>query len=107
VASTRENVPSGKVSLRVEFTSTGKHSGRAELYLDDKRVAATDVPHTNPVAYAAAEGLEIGSDGTSPVWPEYAAPFRFTGLIHKVEIATSGERAIDAEGETRRAMLEQ
>jgi arylsulfatase len=107
VASTSERIPNGLVTLRVEFTRTGKQSGRAELYVNERRLAASEIPHTNPVAYAAAEGLEIGSDTTSPVWPGYVSPFRFTGTIHKVAITTSGARSVDVEGETRRAMMEQ
>ena len=55
----------------------------------------------NPGALAC--GLNVGS----PVTPEYASPFRFTGTIHKVTVDVSGELIVDQEAELRAHMARQ
>ena len=110
VASSDTPVPEGPVSLRVAFRKTGALSGHVELYQNDVKVGEAEVAHTNPVAYAVAEGLEIGSDGTAPVWPGYQSPFPFTGVIKRVVI-TVGSEQLESEqtdaAEAARIMLTQ
>lgn len=91
VASGTKVVSPGTHTATVEFERTGQHAGRARLLLDGEQVGEVEVPRTNPVAYAVAEGLEIGSDTTSPVWPAYHSPFHFTGTIHRVTISLDGD----------------
>jgi len=71
------------------------------------KAGEVDVEKTNPFAYAVAEGLEIGSDSTSPVWPEYEPPFQFTGTIRKVELRLEGEAEYDPEAQARMAQYKQ
>lgn len=107
VVSSTEPVPAGEVSLRVEFRKTGEFAGRARLFVNGLQVGDGDVPRTNMVLYAVAEGLEIGSDSTSAVWPAYRPPFDFTGVIRKVEITGEGPGHSDPEGEARVAQYRQ
>ena len=101
VATSDIEVPSGDVSLRLEFEQTGAFAGNATIFVNDAKVGAVEVPRTNPVVYAVAEGLEIGSDSTSPVWPEYRPPFNFTGKIKRVDLKLYGEQYSNPEGEER------
>jgi hypothetical protein len=42
----------------------------------------------NPIAFSSSEGLEVGSDTVSPVWPRYHSPFEFAGEIRRVVVST-------------------
>jgi arylsulfatase len=70
-------------------------------------VGEGDIPHTNLTVYAIAEGLEVGSDSTSAVWPEYRPPFTFTGTIERVEIEADGPGHSDPGGTWRVARYRQ
>jgi arylsulfatase len=86
VASSPQALSPGPHTVVVEFERTGQHAGRARLLIDGEAAAETAVPRTNPVAFAVAEGLEVGSDSTSAVWPAYHPPFHFIGTIRQVTI---------------------
>ncbi len=101
VTTSDAQVPTGEVEVRMEFKKTADFAGEVRLFINGSEAGQGVVERSNPVAYAVAEGLEIGSDGTSPVWPEYASPFTFTGGIRKVEIVPGGESVTDPEGESR------
>jgi hypothetical protein len=45
------------------------------------------VERMNAVAFSSSEGLEVGSDTVSPVWPGYRSPFVFTGTIRRVVLS--------------------
>jgi len=91
----------------MEFKRTRDFAGTATLYIDDRKVGESDIPHTNLALYAVVEGLEVGSDSTSAVWPEYRPPFEFTGTMKKVEIRVDGPGHQDPEGEARVAQYRQ
>ena len=55
----------------------------------------------------AGGALECGRDSGSPVTPEYAPPFEFTGTIHSVTVDVSGELIKDTEAEMRQIMARQ
>jgi arylsulfatase A-like enzyme len=107
VVTSREPLPAGGISVRLEFERTLEFAGRVTLFINGAQVGSGEIPRTNPAAYAVAEGLEIGSDSTSPVWPEYKPPFVFTGVIKKVEIAAEGEPHQDPESEARVQQIRQ
>jgi arylsulfatase len=111
-----EKVPAGSHMLRFEFEVTGPPDipggkgvpGRAQLYFDDKLVGHSDFPYTTPMMFGVAGGaLESGRDSGSPVTPEYAPPFEFTGTIHSVTVDVSGELIKDSEAEMRMIMARQ
>jgi arylsulfatase A-like enzyme len=111
-----DEVPAGRHQLRFEFEVTGKPDiaagkgvpGRAQLYFDDKLVGQTDFPFTTPLTFGVAGGaIECGRDSGSPIVPEYAPPFEFTGTIHSVTVDVSGELIKDTEAEMRMIMARQ
>ena len=111
-----EKAPAGKHQLRFEFEVTGPpdiHAGkgvpgRAQLYFDGKLVGQADFPYTTPLVFGVAGGaLKSGMDSGSPVTPEYAPPFEFTGTIDTVTVEVSGELIKDSEAEMRQTMARQ
>jgi arylsulfatase len=87
VASSRPVGP-GPHLLEVRFARTEPNAGRVTLLVDGEAHDEVDVPRTNPVVFSSTEGLEVGTDSVSPVWPRYRSPFPFTGAIRRVVIAT-------------------
>jgi arylsulfatase len=82
-------LPTGKSTVRVEFTPEEKGYGKpadVKLFVNGKQTGAVRVERTVPVAYSG-EGLDIGSDNISAVSPDYKSPFAFGGTIHGVTIA--------------------
>jgi arylsulfatase A-like enzyme len=86
----REPVPPGKATIRFEFASDGAGlgpGGTATLSVHGKTVAQGKIEHTQPFAYSADEGADVGMDGGTPVTESYHAPGgRFTGRIEKVTV---------------------
>lgn len=69
VISGSEVIAAGEHVVILRFTRTGNRAGKAVLEMDGRQVDEADIPKTNPMAYAAVDGLEIGSDSASPIWP--------------------------------------
>jgi arylsulfatase len=84
-----EPVPSGRVSLRLEFAADGPKmgtGGEVSLFVNDRKVGGGRMDHSVPVRFSGYSGMDIGCDNGLPVDTGYAdkSPFRFTGLIHNV-----------------------
>ncbi|MEX0678075.1 MAG: arylsulfatase [Pirellulales bacterium] len=79
-----EPVPPGRVTLRIEFTRTGKNQGTASLSIDGRQVASGAIAHTVPLTFGLSEGLAVGRDPSTPVTESYVSPFPFSGKIKKV-----------------------
>ena len=65
------------------------------------------VIHGAQVFGVAGGALECSMDSGSPVTPEYAPPFEFTGEIDSVTVDVSGELIRDTEAEMRQIMARQ
>jgi arylsulfatase len=85
-----EDLPTGKVTVRYEFTAdhpgqpaTG---GRSRLLVNGKAVAEGRLERTVPIRFTTYAGMDIGKDNGEPVSLTYRAksPFPFTGKIGKV-----------------------
>jgi arylsulfatase len=106
--SASEVLLAGKMLLQLRFTRTGEHQGRAELYIDQRKVGEGDIPRTVPaVIETSSEGLCCGYDSGLPVTPDYRAPFRFTGHITQVVVDIECVYESDAEAQLRSAFIEQ
>jgi arylsulfatase A-like enzyme len=114
VVSSPEPVPAGAHELRFEFEPTGEPDfpmgrgapGRLQLYVDGTLVAEEETPVTIPFAINPG-ALTCGANPGSPVTPDYASPFRFTGTLHSVTVDVSGDVIHDSESEMRMAMARQ
>lgn len=84
-------LPRGRVALRMEFTceAPGTPGGAAvvRLYQDGRLVGHGRVEKQVPGRFGF-EGLDVGKDARSPVYPGYRErlPFSFTGRIERVEL---------------------
>jgi arylsulfatase len=85
-----DNLPSGKVRVRYEFTADqpGKPAtgGRGILYIGDKNVGESRMERSVPIRFSTYAGMDVGKDNGEPVSPSYEAksPFAYTGRIERV-----------------------
>jgi arylsulfatase A-like enzyme len=101
-------VPTGKHQLRFEFEPTGPPDlakgkgapGRMQLYIDGALVGNADAALTTPFMFNPG-ALTCGANPGSPVTPDYAGPFTFTGTLHSVTLDVSGDLITDHEAELR------
>jgi hypothetical protein len=56
------------------------------MFVNDKKVAEGRVDKTIFARFSADETFDTGLDTGSPVSDQYASPFRFTGLLNRVEV---------------------
>jgi arylsulfatase A-like enzyme len=83
-------IPAGKHVIRYEFTPTEAKpgpGGTCALYVDDQKVAEGRIPKTEPYAFSADEGVDVGRDDETMVSNDYVpGKNRFTGRIVKVTV---------------------
>ncbi len=84
-----ENVPSGEVTVRMEFEADGATpatGGAVTLYIDDRPVGKGRMDHTVPIRFSGYAGMDIGRDngGVVDLAYEHQKPFAFTGTVKKV-----------------------
>jgi arylsulfatase A-like enzyme len=114
VASTT-SVPEGHHFLSFEFRPTGKPDpnkglgapGTIQLFVDGKEIGRGDIPVTIPIVLGLGAGVSVGADPGSPTTPEYKPPFKFTGVIKRVQVDVSGESIEDKAARFRAVMARQ
>jgi hypothetical protein len=88
-------VPTGKATLRWEFTRTGPPDfkagkgapGTGRLFINGKQVGEGTIPVTCPLAYSlSGDGLSCGRDTLTSVSADYHGEFPFTGVISRVVV---------------------
>jgi arylsulfatase len=85
-----EPLPARKSAIRVEFKyddNDAAKGGSVTMFLNNRNVAAGKVEMTG-LPVSLEETLDIGLDSGSPVSDQYAAPFKFTGVIDRIEVVT-------------------
>ena len=106
--SATEDLPAGKAVLQFRFTRTGEHQGRGTLLVNGRPVGEGEIPRTIPaVIETSGEGLCCGYDSGVPVTTDYVSPFRFTGRIAQVVVATGEASTVDADAQVRTAFTDQ
>ena len=86
-----EPLAPGKAVIRFEFAYDGEGMGKGgegTLYVNDEKVAAGRIPHTQCCIFSADETADVGIDLGSPVVETIGseAESRFKGEISKVTI---------------------
>jgi hypothetical protein len=81
----------GKATIRFEFAYDGgglAKGGVGRIFVNDEKVAEGRIEQTQPMAFSADEGADVGEDGETPVVENYGipAPYKFSGKINKVTI---------------------
>jgi arylsulfatase len=112
---TDATIGEGRHELRFEFEPTappdiahGKGTpARAQLYIDGKLAAQSDLPVTIPLDIGIIDGLSCGRDEGSAVTTAYTAPFPFTGNLEKVVVDVSGDLIEDKAAQLRAVMAHQ
>jgi arylsulfatase len=82
----------GKHEIKYEFVSDSPKpgtGGKSVLYVDGQQVAEGRIPKTQPFAFSADEGADVGVDAETAVSNDYKqGDNKFTGKIFKVTIDT-------------------
>ena len=102
----RNPVPAGKATIRYEFAYDGGGLGKGGLgtiFVNGKKVAEGRIERTQPFAFSADEGADVGEDGETPVVEDYGipAPYKFTGKIDKVTIDLKEMKAAEKAEENK------
>ena len=83
-------LPEGKVSIRYEFQYEGGGLGKGgtgKIFVNDEKVAEGKIERTQPFAFSADEGADVGLDGETNVTADYEEENNaFTGTIQKVTV---------------------
>jgi arylsulfatase A-like enzyme len=96
-----EPLPTGKSTVTVEFAYDGGglgKGGKATLGINGKAVGSARIENTVAGRFGI-DTFSVGSDTGSPVADTYKAPFKFTGVIHRVDFAL-GPQKLSQEDET-------
>lgn len=80
----------GKHEIKYEFIPDGPKpgtGGKCALYVDGQKVAEGQIPKTQPFAFSADEGVDVGVDNETNVSNDYKMhENKFTGKIKKVTV---------------------
>jgi arylsulfatase len=92
-----EDVPTGKVTLKVDFRKAASkeqlgNGGTVTLSINGKAAGSGKLAKTIPYDLAiAGEGLCVGFDGGTPVSAAYQGEFPFTGTIQQVVVSVGDD----------------
>jgi len=101
-------VPPGEHSLGFRFERTGPNRGTATLTVDGDVVGEGEIDRFTPMRWnLVGAGLRCGADPGLPVCDDYAAPFRFTGTLHRVVLEVFGAEKVDPKAEAEIAIARQ
>ena len=84
-----EPVPTGKITLAMDFKSDGGGMGKGgtiTLLANGRRIGEGRVEKTTPFKYSLYEGQDIGEDSGSPIDFSYTPPFKFAGRLRRVTV---------------------
>ena len=88
--SSSKPIAAGKHTVKYEFVFDGGKpgaGGQSILYVDGQKVAEGKIPKTQPYAYSADEGVDVGMDNETPVSSDYKErDNKFTGTIKKITV---------------------
>jgi arylsulfatase len=90
-------VAPGPHELAMHFDARPDFSGTATLLVDGAVVGSGEIARTTPVRHSiSGAGITCGWEQGPPVGPGYEAPFRCTGVLHRVDV-----EVLAAEGPAR------
>jgi arylsulfatase len=102
-----ERLAPGPATIRLEFKYDGggiAKGGVATLFVNDRKVGEGRIDKTEPVRFSANETFDLGMDSASSVSTEYQPPFRYAGMLKKVEIDVAPARLSARDREQLRAL---
>ena len=97
----RQPIPPGKVTVRMEFAYDGGGIGKGgavSLFVNGKKAGEGRLARTQPLAFSSEDGTDVGMDEGTPVIEDYQPRrTKFTGIIRKVVVDVkemgAGEKA--------------
>ena len=102
-AESKEELPFGKVEIKVKFTVTGKEKATAELFVNEKKTGETKIEKFHYTTGAGAPtSLKINKH-TSVYDVDYTSPFEYNGIIEKVVIDVA-DSSVDVKEELEKAL---
>ena len=97
-------LPPGKHEIKYEFIVDAPKpgsGGKCALYVDGQKVAEGRIPKTQPYAFSADEGTDVGVDNETIVSNDYKpGENKFTGKIVKVTVDTKPSNLSAADKKT-------
>jgi arylsulfatase len=85
-----EPIAAGKHTIKYDFVFDGGKpgdGGQSVLYVDGQKVAEGRIPKTQPYAYSADEGVDVGMDNETPVSSDYQErDNKFSGAIKRITV---------------------
>ncbi len=106
-----EKLKPGKATIKFDFAYDGGGMGKGgtgTLYVNGKKVAEGQIPHTQAMVFSADETADVGIDLATPVVETIGSESksRFTGRIPKVTVEVKEMTAADKNEENKaRAIL--
>ena len=98
----------GRHEVGVELEPEPAFAAAVRLTLDGEVVGSGHLDHTTPVRYSiTGGGLTCGWEQGPPIGEGYSAPFRFSGVLHRVTVEVEGDAHRDAPAEFDAIMSEQ
>jgi len=98
-----EQLPAGTTDVKFNFIKTQDFGGKGELYINDEKVAETDMPQMHISTYSLAETFDVGRDTGTQVSKMYSDPFRYDGELDRVIFTVSDEYEVPPRGLARGA----
>ena len=83
-----DRLPVGRSVIQLHFAYDGGGEGKGAtvtLSVNGVKTGEARLAHTVPRVYSYDETFDVGEDSASPVG-DYAAPFRFTGTLERLEL---------------------
>ena len=97
----------GDHTIGWRLTVHDRVAGTGELSIDGAVVATVEIPRIIR-GWMPFNGMSVGADTVAPVGTTYESPFRFTGVLHRVDVELLGDRpGPDAATEHRSEMGKQ
>jgi hypothetical protein len=94
--------------LSFAYAPDGSGGGAAVLQVDGAEVGHGTIPRFTPASFnGTGAGLTCGYELGPAVGDDYDAPFRFTGTLHRVTVAVSGDVDVDARARFEEIMAAQ
>lgn len=85
VITSTEELPTGPVSLRIDFKPDDFFSGTGKLFANDVQIGEGRLERIFLLGFAIGS-FEVGHSGPTPVSPTFQSPFAFSGTLKKVVV---------------------
>lgn len=84
-------IAAGPATITYDFTYDGGGPGKGgtgTISVNGEKVAEGRIDHTQAFMFSADEGVDVGADLATAVTDDYQVPFKFSGKINKITVAT-------------------